>query len=651
MEWCLDCHRAPGDVRAPAAEVFNIAWTSRRPNQLELGRRARPEYGVKTAARAAPRATDEHEKRRRRDPGRARARPRGEWPARGRYWRSLEELPTTPGFRDYLQREFPEQASDDRRTRAGRREFLQADGRLARARGPHGLHAAAEERILPYVRQPEGLVPGRPLFFATALAARRLGPRRAGREPPGPPTKIEGNPDHPASLGATDVFAPGARFSGSTIRIAPRRRSSGGEIAPGRTSARRSPSVLAQQEARRGAGSRILTDRMTSPTLAAQMRPLLKRCPRRAGVSYEPVSRDNARAGAQLAFGEPVEPHYHLDQADVVLSLEADFLTAPPGGPAARPRLHRAPQARRPTSSPSMNRLYVVESTPTLTGAPPTTACRCAARDRGLRPRAGRAARRRGRGRRRAPLGRRGSPRDLGAGRERPRDRRRVAAAAVHALAHAINETLGNVGTTVVYTQPVERGAPPDARRRCATLVATMRAGRVEVLLILAATRSTTRPADLDFARRSTRSRCEVHLGLYDDETLDRCHWHMPAAHSLESWGDARAFDGTVSIAAADRCRSTNGRRAIEVLAAFDRSPSPGLRRRCATTGGASSARATSRRAGAARFTTASSPARRSRRRPVNGRRPDDARSDRVRRGTRLRRRGLELASVPILTI
>ena len=291
-------------------------------------------------------------------------------PGRRRYWKSLDELAQAPAFLEFLHREFAEQASMFEGEK-GRREFLTLMGASLALAGLTACTKQPEERILPYLRQPEQLVPGRPLFFATAATHDGYARGLLVESHEGRPTKVEGNPDHPASLGATDTFGQ-AHVLGL---YDPDRSKAVLYLGQLRTwgdfrAALREP--LAKLKANGGAGLRFLTGRVTSPTLAAQMQELLKAMPAAKWVSWEPVSRDNARAGSVLAFGEPVEPHYHLDQADVILSLEADFVSGHPSSL----RLVREFVSRRRAGVDlaAMNRLYVVEGSPTLTGFRPLAA-------------------------------------------------------------------------------------------------------------------------------------------------------------------------------------------------------------------------------------------------------------------------------------
>ena len=464
--------------------------------------------------------------------------------ARKRYWKSLDELAQAPAFLEFLHREFPEQASmfEDEK---GRREFLTLMGASLALAGLTACTKQPEERILPYLRQPEQLVPGRPLFFATAASHDGYARGILVESHEGRPTKVEGNPDHPASLGATDVFGQ-AHVLGL---YDPDRSKAVLYLGQLRTwgdfrAALREP--LAKLKAKQGAGLRFLTGRVTSPTLAAQMQELAAAMPAAKWVSWEPVARDNARAGAALAFGEPVEPQYRFDQADVILSLEADFVGSHP----TSLRLVREFAARRKAGADpaTMNRLYVVEGSPTNSGASADHRlalrsseiegfARAVAAGCGLAVPGGVAhawvapiAK---------DLKRAGAKALVLAGESQP--------PAVHALAHALNEALGAVGTTVSYTAPAE-AQPGGETAALAALVEEMQAGRVEMLVMLGVNPAYAAPANLEILAALDKVPFRVHHGLAVDETAVRSHWHLPASHPLEAWGDLRAADGTASI-------------------------------------------------------------------------------------------------------
>jgi molybdopterin-containing oxidoreductase family iron-sulfur binding subunit len=469
---------------------------------------------------------------------------RAEGTGRRRYWKSLDELADSPGFLEFLHREFPEQASvlEDPKSR---REFLTVMGASLALAGLTACTKQPPEKILPYVRQPEQVLLGRPLFFATSVAHDGYARGVLVESHEGRPTKIEGNPDHPSSLGGTDVFGQ-AHVLGL---YDPDRSQTVLYLGQDRTWADFRVALheaLDRQKAKRGSGLRLLTGRVTSPTLTAQMEGVLAAFPEAQWVSWEPAGRDNSRAGAVLAFGEAVEAQYRFDQADLILSLEADFVTGHP----ASLRLVREFASRRKVDpgKPEMNRLYVVEGSPTPTGA--SADHRLALRSSEIEGFARAVA---------AVLGL-----AIEGGVEHAwvgpivRDLRRAGARAVviagesqppavHAIAHAINEALGGTGTTVVHTAVAETGAL-GGQVTLKALVADMKAGRVDLLVVLDSNPVYAAPADLGFAEAMDKVPLRFHHGLYNDETAVRCHWHLPASHALESWSDVRAVDGTASI-------------------------------------------------------------------------------------------------------
>jgi molybdopterin-containing oxidoreductase family iron-sulfur binding subunit len=293
-----------------------------------------------------------------------------------------------------------------------------------------------------------------------------------------------------------------------------------------------------------------LTETVTSPTLTAQLQAFLSAFPSATWHQYEPVNRDNVYAGAQLAFGEPVETLYRFDQAEVVLSLDADFLSTFPGSV----RYARDFASRRRVAGPEggqINRLYAIETTPTVTGAMADHRLPLPARSIGSFARA--LAQAVGVS---VTPGNRAVPddwvtaiaRDLQAyqgssiviaGDHQP--------PIVHALVHAINASLANVGQTVVYTDPVITD-PANQTESLRELVTAMDAGQVELLLILGGNPVFNAPVDLNFGAALEKVNFRAHLGLYEDETSALCHWHLPESHYLEIWGDARAYDGSVTI-------------------------------------------------------------------------------------------------------
>jgi len=497
---------------------------------------------------------------------------------RQQYWRSLEELAETREFQEFLHREFPQNASEWLDP-VGRRDFLKLMGASLAFAGLTACTAAPSEKIVPYVRAPEEIVPGKPLFFATAMPLGGYATGLLVESHMGRPTKIEGNAAHPASLGATDVFA-----QASILTLYDPDRSqvviNAGIVSTWNAFLSELDTRLESHRARQGAGLRVLTETVTSPTLAHQLRTLLKRLPSARWHQYEPIGRDAVRAGARLAFGEVVNTLYRVENAEVILALDADFLTSGPG--AVRYAREFAAKRRVQDGNTTMNRLYAVESTPSLTGTMADhrlsvrageieSFARTVARGLGVDAGASAPPSEPPHGAWIAALVRdlqqhRGSSLVV-AGDHQP--------AAVHLLAHAMNRALGNVGRTIIYTDPVEAN-PVDQTASFAELVADMQAGGVETLIILGGNPVYAAPADLQFGEHLGKVAFRVHLNLYEDETSTLCHWHLPEAHFLESWSDARAYDGTVSIIQPLIAPLFGGRSAHEVLAALVGEPGRG---------------------------------------------------------------------------
>ena len=498
------------------------------------------------------------------------------------FWRGLEELADTPDFRSFLHREFPRGASEWVDS-PSRREFLKLMAASFALAGLTACGADSQEKIAPPVYQPEQQVPGLPLYYATALplSGYARGVVVTSRE--GRPIKIEGNSQHPASLGATDAFGQASILS----LYDPDRAqavTNAGSIRSWDAFLGTLTRELGARDRDGGAGLRVLTETVTSPTLADQLRALLGRYPNARWHHYEPLNDDNARAGVRLAFDQEADPIYRFDKARVILALDADFLLTQPGHLAYSRQFADGRRVRAGRSD--MNRFYVAEATPTITGAMadhrlPLRADEVPALARAIARSVG------------VDLGGGAAPdlsdaqarwvaavaRDLAAhrgaglvvaGEEQP--------PVVHALAAAINATLGNLGQTVGYLDPVAV-APPGAtgqRDSLRALTTDMAAGRVDTLIILGGNPVVTAPADLGFAAALDKVRLRIALGQYVDETAARCTWHIPETHPLEQWGDLRAYDGTATILQPLIAPLYNGKSAHELLAALLATPERG---------------------------------------------------------------------------
>jgi molybdopterin-containing oxidoreductase family iron-sulfur binding subunit len=484
------------------------------------------------------------------------------------YWRSLQELAQTPEFMEQLHREFPKGASEwlDPVSRRGFLKLMSASLALA------GMTACVKqplEPIVPYVRQPEELILGRPMYYATSMPFGGIGIPLLVESHEGRPTKIEGNPEHPACLGGSDLWS-----QASVLQLYDPDRSQeiiysypNDQIRPWGNfiGAVRAPLAVMKADSH-GAGLRFLTDTVSSPTLAAQMQSLLKIFPEARWYQWEVHNRDNVRAGAMSAFGQDVEPHYDLTKADVIVSLDADFLYPSFAG------FHRNAREwasrRRPSwfptptlgvsgvalqNSPAMTRLYAIESTPTNTGAKADHRIRAKASEieRYARVIATKLGLNAGGA---EPQGEYNSNiigglvKDLLANRGRS-----VVIAgieqppAVHVLAHAINEALGNVGNTVFYTEPILPN-PTDQLAGLKELVGELLAGKVEMLVIMNTNPVYDAPADLAFSYAMGKAPTRIHYGMYRDETAIHCHWHINGTQYLEQWSDARAANGMYGV-------------------------------------------------------------------------------------------------------
>ncbi len=513
-------------------------------------------------------------------------------PADGKkYWRSLEEFADTPEFHEFIQREYPQHAEewDDP---IERRTFLKLMGASLALAGLSGCAYQPPEKIVPYVRQPEDAVPGRALFFATAATVCGIATPVLARSNEGRPTKIEGNPDHPNSRNsdatgigssATDLFAQASilglydpdRSQTITYRE---------EIRTWTTFLGEMRTALDVQRAKQGAGIRFLTETVTSPTLGAQLKAILTDFPQAKWHQYEPVNRDNARAGAIMAFGQPVNTTYDFSKAERILSLDSDFLSAAPG--TLRYARDFAARRRITNGKSDMSRLYAIESTPTMTGANadhrlairPSQLAEAVHLLHALAWPVNASTVHGGSGLESGWFNALGKdllqhqgPSIVIAGNEAP--------PIVHALTHNLNSKLGNVGKTVFYTDPLDANSV-DQKESLRDLVNDLDAGRVELLVILGGNPAYNTPADLKLDKDrllKTKTQLRVHLSSHKDETSELCHWHVPEAHYLESWSDTRSFDGTVSIVQPLIEPLYGAKTAHEVLAIFsenyDRKP------------------------------------------------------------------------------
>lgn len=507
----------------------------------------------------------------------------------------------TPDFSEVMYDEFPEGASEFT-DEPSRRRFLTLMGAsLAMAGAGCNIRPAAQRQIVPYTTQPDELTPGVPLFFATAAPLSGYGTGILVRSHEGRPVKVEGNPDHPSSLGGTSVFDQASvldlydpdRSRGVTHRGLPSTYTNA--IAALRT--RLYDLTANPAPPRRDVRLRIVTETVTSPTLGRLIIKLMEDFPEARWVIHDPA-RGNVRDGVIRAFGRPMNVVYDFKKADVVLSLDADFLCTGPGNVrysrdfASRRKLRTAEfLSHTPANEKGdyvtkdqLNRLYVVECMPTNTGAVAehrlslTNAqiesfARALAKELGVAgvPDPG-------------PLPKAAQDwiKPLADDLRNPERKGKCAVvpgdyqpASVHALAHAINAHLGNLGQTVLLSAPVE--VRPADEKRLATLqelTTELNAKQVDVLLVLSgANPAYSAPADVPFANAIKQAGLSLHLGTHQDETGVRCEWHINEAHFLETWGDIRGHDGTVAIQQPLIAPLYEGKSAIEFLAELTGNP------------------------------------------------------------------------------
>ncbi len=497
------------------------------------------------------------------------------------FWRSVDDKNSTEEFARWQHREFQEGAADA--TDGERRTFMKLMGASAALAGMAitGCRRLPEQHILPYASRPEGRVPGTPIRYATAYELGGVGYGVLATSVDGRPTKLDGNPNHPSLRGSSDSITQ-ARVLELYDTFRSRAMSDGGK-STSIEAFRAWAATLA------GDGLAVLAEPSSSLTLADMRGRLAKKFPAMKWFEWAPVNDDAERAGTEIAFGKPMRPIWDLTKAEVILSLDGDFLL---GHPAAV-RSARDFAANRRMSNPNpaeqtMSRLYVVESAMSVTGM--TADERIAVRSSDVAAVAATVAKELGT-EAAALLG----PGVAGAGLNvtlSAEDRAIVDAlvkdlvgtrgrsliiagetqpAAVHAMAAALNQALGNVGSTVQYVAAGDKG------RTCAgdikALAAAIGAGQVKTLVILGGNPVYDAPSDLRFGDLLGKAGTVVHLSFYRNETSQHasCRWHIPQGHFLETWGDVRAADGTISaqqpLIAPLLAENQGGLSAIELVA------------------------------------------------------------------------------------
>ena len=467
------------------------------------------------------------------------------------YWRSVDELADTPEFREMVGREFPSQAAEwiDPVSRRGFLKVMSASLALA---GLSGCTKQPDEPIYPYVKEPEDLVLGRPVYFATAMPFNTGAVPLLVKTDAYRPIKVDGNPEHPVNRGSSDPLSQGSLLDlydpDRSQRVIKR-----GEVREFAAFLAAFRAMLSDKKASGGTGLYILSDTVTSPSLAAQWKTAQQNYPNAKWIQWDPINRDSAYSASKTAFGDYYDAQYRLQGADVIVSLDADFLSGITHPGFLRLAADYASRRKLTDANISMNRLYAVESAPSTTGfkaehrlalkpsdiAPFAAALAAAvgAGGAGAQPPAGASAK---------FLSAIAADLKANAGKcvVIPGEQQTPA---VHLAAIAINQALGNVGKTVVYTETVNP-MPSIQGQDLVSLVNDMKAGKVDWLVILNANPVYTAPVDLQFEDALGKVKTTAHLGSHLNETGLVTEWHINGAHYLESWSDTRAYDGTATV-------------------------------------------------------------------------------------------------------
>ena len=503
-----------------------------------------------------------------------------------KYWRSLDELENSTEFQDFVHREFPVAASEYP-AGVSRRRWLQLMGASFALASVAGCRWQTE-KIVPQADRPENYVPGTTTKYATTIELAGAPRHLVVTCYDGRPIKVEGNPDHPGSLGGTDAFSQATTLTmydpdrSSSVRqsLASTANYTNWEAFDG---------YLAEQwgklRGKLGAGLAVLMEPSSSLSLDAMTKKLADALPQAKLYEYAPLTRENELAGAELAFGSRLRTHYKLAEAKVIASFDSDLLCGHPNATRYSSDWAATRELTGEGEEVTMGRTYAVESQFTLLGAAADHRAAVKSTDIAWALSTVRdwvKARLDG-----------NAPAELEAITKRKAHKAKVDAehdhdkkeelakeevpavnaeqvlwaladdlaanlgesvvavgpnqpAEVHAMAYELNSLLGNLGKTVVLTEvpepAVERGTITD-------LSAALDAGSVEALVIIGGNPVYDAPADLKLGEKINKLVETIRLGYYQDETTEVCQWHLPMSHPFEAWGDVLSYEGLPSVA------------------------------------------------------------------------------------------------------
>jgi len=490
------------------------------------------------------------------------------------YWRSLDQLADTPEFKEFLNREFPA-GTADLANQHSRRTFLKFMGASMALAGLTSCRRPVE-KIVPYVKSPENVIPGIPKYFATVIPDGVGAHGVVVESHEGRPTKIEGNEKHPSSQGAAN-----SRHQAEILNLydpdRPSAITSKNEKKTWAEFAEFWRSLYSDFLAGKGEGLALLSPSSSSPTLARLQREFQDTFPAAKWVTWDAVSDENIANGIQVATGQKYQHLYHLEKADVILSLDADILGNESASVASSKGFSRRRRIR--TENDSLNRLYIAESTMSVTGGMADHRMPLQGRQIGaLAAVIAQALKKEGVAVAvadslsaykagqfdaawvkaiAADLAAARGKSLIVAGKKQP--------ANVHALVFALNTALGNVGKTVSYCTLHDKSISDSAS--FVSLASDMASGKVKTLISLGGNPVYAAPVDTNFRSAYGKLQHSIHLGVSRDETGALAEWHIPETHFLEAWGDARAHDGTMSVVQPLIAPLFDSHSAIEVLA------------------------------------------------------------------------------------
>ncbi len=496
------------------------------------------------------------------------------------YWRSLEHLANTPAIQESAAHEFASYEPDGMISMPSvtRRRFMKLMGASMGLAGLtlSGCRRWPQEKLAPYASRPPNTTPGIPEQYATVMELNGVGSPLLVTSFDGRPIKIEGNPTHPFSqtvqgrAGSADALAQASileMYDPDRSRAVVNRSGSEAIASDWDRFCSAMSSTIDSLTSSQGGGLAILSESTSSVTTQRLKAALLTRMPKAAFFEYEPLSRDNELAGARLALGQPARQVLHLDKAAVVVLLDADPLGTHP----AHVKYAGDWASYRPNEQNEMSRVYAIESALTISGS--VADCRLGARPSRIAAILSAIASRLGAG---------GTDSKLAAEEEAfvkqlladisDHSGKSVVVIgphhepALHALALAINDKIGAIGSMLTLHEEPSADRPHHFDS-LADLTKQLHAKQINTLFILGGNPVYDAPSDLDFAAALKSARTSVHLSLYDNETSHLCTWHDAQAHYLEAWGDARAWDGSISICQPLIQPLYNGRSSDQMLA------------------------------------------------------------------------------------